>query len=162
MTVCELEEMRVRLEERGAFDQFKMKKNAEEEGLMEMKVHQLKQAMADREKEPFLELEPATCILSEVEAKKLSYFFTKKEIDDLVHKKFPSMKTGLSIQTNLIKMCEVGQLPKIPHRTVCCLRCSIIKDLYPINLFDFWELQKKYHCEKCEKTLQPKERQITL
>jgi len=151
----------MQLERQGAFNRFKTTKKMDE-GEMDVKVQQLKHAMDEREKEPFLKIENATCVLSEDEAKELSIYLMKKEIDDLIRKKFPSIKIGLSIQKNLIKISEMGYKPQIPHRIVCCMQCGIAKDFYPIKLIEFWELQEKYHCEKCEKTLQPKERQITL
>lgn len=150
-----LEEMRERLEQKGAFDIFKKKKKDDFETatIMETKISMLRQRTEEREKEPFLEIEPADHILSDVESRALAQFFTKKEIDDLVNKKYQMIKTNLPIRSILIKLSEIGQMPKKPLRMVSCLKCGMTKE-FTIDMCSFWELQKKYYCENCKKEIE--------
>jgi hypothetical protein len=158
-----LEEMRERLAEKGAFDRFKKKK--EECGEIDMKMAHLKKSMEEREKEPFLEVEPIDRILSDVEAKDLSMFFTKKEIDDLINKKYPMIKTSATIRNIIINLSQLGVSPKKPHRLIGCMKCGTVKE-FMVDLCAFWELQKKYYCENCKKEIEalnkPKNLQIPL
>jgi hypothetical protein len=148
-----LEEMQQRLMEKGAFDRFKRKKDEEMYGEMEMKVTQLQKRIADREKEePLLEIEASSGTLSETEADELSRFFIKKEIDDL-SRKFPVIDAKSSKCNNLIKLSELGYVPKKPKRFVSCMKCGITKDVSPISMVDFWVKKDKFYCESCEKEL---------
>lgn len=161
-----LEEVREQLEQKGAFDRFKKKKR-DDECEMETKISMLKQAMKNHEEntEPFLEIEPCNHILSDVEAKDLSMFFSKKEIDDLILKKYPAIKPNLPIRSILIKLSETGNIPKKPLRVVTCQKCGMSKEL-AIDLCAFWDMQKKYYCESCQKEIdalnKPKTQQTGL
>lgn len=158
-----LEEVREQLEQKGAFDRFKKKKKDECE--METKISMLKQSMAQRDEEPILDIEPIDHILSEVEAKDLSMFITKREIDDLVTKKYPAIKINLPIKTKLIMMSETGNIPKKPLRVLSCMKCGMSKE-FTIDVCAFWELQKRYYCETCKKEIdmlnKPKTQQMPI
>jgi hypothetical protein len=162
-----LEEVREQLEQKGAFDRFKKKKR-DDECEMETKISMLKQAMKNREEntEPFLEIEPCNHILSDVEAKDLSMFFTKKEIDDLVMKKYPAIKINLTKIKQLIKISETGNIPKKPLRVLSCMKCGMSKE-FAIDVRTFWDMQEmKYYCENCKKEIdalnKPKTQQTGL
>lgn len=147
-----LDEMRQQLEQKGAFDIFKKKKK-DDECEIETKISMLKQAIAERETEPFLDVEPINHILSEVEAKELGMFFTKKEIDDLLGKKYPSIKRNLPMKNILILISETGNVPKKPLRVLSCVKCGMSKQ-FAIDVCAFWELQnEKYYCETCKKEI---------
>lgn len=159
-----LEEVREQLEQKGAFDRFKKKKR-DDECEMETKISLLKQRIEERNEEPILDIEPIDHILSEVEARDLSMFFTKKEIDDLVGKKYPSLKRNLPIKTYLIKISETGNIPKKPLRILSCMKCGMSKE-FQIDVCAYWEMQKKYYCEGCQKEIdalnKPKTQQIPI
>jgi len=159
-----LEEVREQLEQKGAFDRFKKKKR-DDECEMETKISLLKHRIAERNEEPILNTEPIDHILSEVEAKDLSMFFLKKEIDDLVSKKYSVIKRNLPMKNVLIKISETGNIPKKPLRVLSCMKCGMSKE-FAIDVNAFWELEKRYYCETCKKEIdalnKPKTQQIPI
>jgi len=158
--------MRKELDREGAFDRFEKKPDNTDMPLIDKK-RQLLENMAEREDEPFLEYRIVDKPLTKAEALELGKYLTKKEVIELVQKKYPSIKTRLNMIELLIKLSEQGIVPITPVRFVNCSHCGNEIEYRNIQMIPFWELQEKSsYCDDCKKLIdelnKPETKQITL
>ena len=101
-------------------------------------------------------------ILTEKEAFELGNFFTKKELIELVEKKYPAIPSRKKLSEILIKISELGFIPVKPSRFIHCKNCGEPEDVSPITMFDYWDLKlKETYCSNCKKHLE-ETKQINL
>ena len=147
----ELEKMRIKLEERGAFKQFEKRVEEPEAETKE----------EDNEYPYALELEPTSRKLTIGQAEKLKLYFTKKEIVHTIGKNKLEINPNKKISDILIAMSEYGVKPKIPKRVVWCAECGKgimfdekrIKDEKIDPIYYCFLNDKEFLCEECKKSL---------
>lgn len=159
-----LELMRKQLEEKGAFEQFDKNQQAQEFEqtiTIEMKKQALKERMEEREEEPFLEMTTSQNILTDKQAIELGKYFTKKELIQLIEKKFPHIDTKMAIKKLIIKMSAEGFIPKIPVRIINCNTCGQEIEIEKIDMIKYWEIKDKgMTCKECKKEQKEKDKPI--
>lgn len=146
-----LELMRKELEEKGAFDIID-KLDPKQETPLTIKKDELLQSMIEREEEPFIKVERIDCVLSEKEAHELGTFFTKKELMELIEKKYPAIPNRKKLSEIIMQISEYGFIPVKPQRFIHCKNCGEPEDVSPITMFDYWDLKlKESYCKNCRK-----------
>lgn len=150
MSEAILEEMRERLEQKGAFDQFKKKKDDEFVSEVEMKTIQLKTNLFKREemkeKTEWCNLIHIDKPLTFEEADAVELTFTRKNITNLIE------TNGLPIDVNLRKDELLVEMSKLGYHlrrynVVKCKKCGTKSTEINFRL----ALIDEFYCKECQK-----------